>query len=106
MYGGNSYFTPRDDSPRIVDVYYNPQSHGYLHVGIARPRKIYVLYPWQNEKILCEGAVMPYYEFVNNSRLTDSDWKEVLDSNQRPSVPEWVKPAISGNDLQRPELKD
>ena len=106
MYGGNSYYTPRDDAPRIIDVYYNPVSNGYLHVGIARPRKLYVLYPWQDETVLCEGAVMPYYEYVSNKRLTDFDWKEVLDSEQRPSVSEWIKPAISGNDLMRTKLRD
>jgi len=106
MYGGNSYYTPRDDAPRIIDVYYNPELHGYLHVGIARPRKIYVLYPWEGKNVLCEGAVMPYYEFVNDTRLTDLSWKEKLDSSQRPSVPKWMKSVISGNDLVRTQLKD
>ena len=106
MYGGNSYYTPRDDAPRIIDVYYNPEFHGYLHVGIARPRKIYVLYPWEGKNVLCEGAVMPYYEFVNDTRLTDLTWKEKLDSSQRPSVQKWMEPIISGNDLVRTKLKD
>jgi hypothetical protein len=105
MYGGNSYYTPQDDAPRIIDVYYNPQLQGYLHVGIARPRKLYVLYPWQDKKVLCEGAIMPYYEFVSNTRLTDLSWKVKLDSNQRPSIPKWIKPIVSGNILRRPKLK-
>ena len=61
LYGGNSYLTPRDDAPRVVDVYANPQESGYLHVGIARPRKMYVLYPWKGKTVLCEGAILPYY---------------------------------------------
>ena len=106
LYGGNSYLTPRDDSPRIVDVFSNSEKGEYLHVGISRPRKIYVLYPWKGKDILCVGAVLPYYEFVNNSRLTDSDWKKMLDSNSRPPILRWQEPIINGGKLTKPDLKD
>lgn len=106
LYGGNSYLTPRDDAPRVVDVFANPQSGGYLHVGVARPRKLYVLYPWKGKTILCEGAIMPYYEFVTTSRLTDESWKRRLDSDKRPSIPEWVAPVVNGGSLSKPSLMD
>jgi hypothetical protein len=93
LYGGNAYLSPRDDAPRIVDVYSNPYIlKGILHVGIGRARTIYVLYPWQGKDILCLGAVMPYYEFAHNDRLTDTEWKLLLDSDKRPDVPNWVTP--------------
>jgi hypothetical protein len=95
LYGGNSYLTPKDDAARIVDVFTNSQQGGYLHVGISRPRKLYVLYPWKGETILCEGAIMPYYEFVTTTRLTDESWKENLDSKNRPSLPKWITPIVS-----------
>lgn len=106
LYGGNSYLTPKDDAPRVVDVYANPQGGGYLHVGIARSRKIYVLYPWKGMTVLCEGAVMPYYEFVTTTRLTDESWRKELDSKDRPSIPKWMSPAVNGGDLTKPSLKD
>lgn len=106
LYSGNSYLTPRDDSPRVTDVYANPQKGGYLHVGVARPRKLYVLYPWKGKTILCEGAVMPYYEFVMTTRLTDKSWKERLDSEKRPSIPKWLSPVVSGGNLSKPKLKN
>jgi hypothetical protein len=106
LYGGNSYLTPRDDAPRAVDVYSNPRAGGYLHVGIARPRKLYVLYPWKGKTLLCEGAVMPYSEFVAEARLTDQSWKERLDSEKRPPVPRWMKPIVSDGDLGVPVLRD
>lgn len=106
LYGGNSYLTPKDDAPRVVDVYTNPQGGGHLHVGIARSRKIYVLYPWKGNTVLCEGAVMPYYEFVTTARLTDESWREELDSKSRPSIPKWMSPAVIGGDLSKPSLKD
>lgn len=106
LYGGNSYATPRDNAPRVVDVYANPQEGGYLHVGIARPRKMYVLYPWKGETILCEGAVMPYYEFVTTTRLTDESWRKELDSKNRPSIPKWMSSVVTGGDLTKPSLKE
>lgn len=105
LYGGNSYLTPTDDAPRVVDVHANSQAGGYLHVGVARPRKLYVLYPWKGETVLCEGAIMPYYELVTASRLTDESWKERLDSTSRPPITKWLSPVVAGGDLNRPALK-
>ncbi len=102
---GNSYLSPRDDSPRIVDVYANPQTGGYLHVGIARPRKLYVLYPWKGETVLCEGAITPYCEFVAAERLTDESWKEKLDSGNNPPVPKWLSPVITEGGVRKPNFK-
>ena len=105
LYGGNSYENPRDDSPRVVDVCSNPQEGGYLHVGVARARKIYVLYPWHGRTILSEGAIMPYYEFVSTSRLTDRAWRDMLDSAQCPAIPKWISPVVSGGSLGKANLK-
>jgi hypothetical protein len=106
LYGGNSYLTPRDDALRIVDVYSNPERNGYLHAGVARPRKFYILYPWHGRSILCQGAIMPYYEFVAPERLIDKSWKKRLDSPKRPSIPKWMSPVVSGENLGKPELRD
>lgn len=106
LYGGNSYESPRDDAPRVVDVYANPEAGGYLHVGIARPRTLYVLYPWKGMAILCQGAVMPYYEFAATTRHTDASWKQMLDTETRPSIPKWLAPVVSGGSLGKSKLKD
>ena len=106
LYGGNAYLSPNDDAPRIVDVYANPYiPKGYLHVGIARPRAIYVLYPWQGNQILCKGAVLPYYEFGYDGRLTDAEWKRLLDSDGRPALCDWLKPIIGENGISKPTLR-
>jgi hypothetical protein len=106
LYGGNAYLSPNDDAPRIVDVYANPYiPKSYLHVGIARPRVIYVLYPWQGNQILCKGAVLPYYEFACEDRLTDTDWKELLDSDERPALCDWLKPIIGENGTSKPIVR-
>jgi hypothetical protein len=95
LYGGNSYHTPRDDAPRIVDVFSNPTRAHYLEVGIGRPRALYVLYPFKGKEILCRGAVLPYYEFTHSTRLDDARWKRLLDSRDRPEPPEWLRPVLS-----------
>jgi len=105
LYGGNAYHTPRDDAPRIVDVYSNSEA-GNLHVGISRARALYVLYPWQGRTVLCRGAVMPYYEFAHHGRITDSEWKGMLGGDKRPEVPAWLRPVICEAGLSAPDLDE
>src|SRR5262245_29816086 len=94
FYSGNSYVSPRDDAMRVVDVYSNSAAGGHLHVGIARPRIMWVLYPTKNGEVLCRGAIVPYAEFTHSNRLTDGEWKSLLDSSRRPEPPTWVKSVI------------
>ena len=105
LYGGNSYLTPNDDAPRVVDVFSRPQIGTFLEVGIARPRALYVLYPVKSGEILCWGAVMPYFEFTHDARLTDAEWKALLDSVKRPKSPDWLSPIIVPSGLSAPTLK-
>ena len=100
FYEHDSLKYPRNDAPRVVDVYYNPAEHGYLHVGISQPRRIYVLYPWKGESVLCTGAIMPYQEFVNDSRLTDEAWRTMLHSENRPAMPSWFTEAFNDSAVQ------
>ena len=108
FYEGNSYLSPDDDAPRVVDVYSNPNflPITYLEAGIARPRKMYVLYPWEGQELLCVGAVLPYYEFTSTERLTDAQWLEMLDSDGRPPVPEWARAIYRSCGLGIPEMLD
>ena len=105
LYNSNSYLMPNDDAPRVVDVFSSPQAGKVLEVGIARPRAIYVLYPFKGGEILCRGAVMPYYEFTHDARLTDAEWKTLLDSAKRPTLPAWLSPIIAPGGLSAPKLK-
>jgi hypothetical protein len=84
LYDSNSYEIPRDDAPRIADVFRNPQLNQYLEVGIGRPRALYILYPYHGGEVLCEGAVMPYYEFPHASPMTDAAWMDMLNSKSPP----------------------
>ncbi len=112
LYEGNAFLSPNDDAPRIIDVFHNPITggymkiqkdinskiaiidsvSGYLEVGIGRPRAIYVLYPVKGGEIFCLGALMPYYEFRHSDRLTDEEWRKLLDKKKMPEQPDWIKP--------------
>jgi hypothetical protein len=105
LYGGDSYRNPRDDAPSAVDIYHNPALGGYFHIGIARPREFLVLYPYQGREITCRGAVMPYYEFISTTRMTDTEWQKRLDSDERPENPDWLKPIFAPGDPQRIQMK-
>jgi hypothetical protein len=94
FYDGNSYTTPRDDAPRVVDIF--ARDGRFLEVGIAKPRAFYVLYPWQGKEILCRGAVLPYHEFVHDKRLTDEAWRNLLSSPARPAPPSWARVLAEG----------
>ncbi len=93
LYAGNSYLTPRDDAPVIVDLHAGASAGkppDRLHVGTARPRRLLVLFPWQGKRLLCVGAVVPYCEFVDTKRVTDAEWRERLDHLSRPPIPDWL----------------
>ncbi len=106
LYGGNSYLIPRDDAPRVVDVHHNPNDpeRPYLEVGIDRPRAVYILYPGKAGEYLCRGAVLPYHEFQSARRLTDGEWKALLDGDARPQVPAWLAPALAAGGIGKAKL--
>jgi hypothetical protein len=95
LYEGNSYLTPEDDAPRIVDVFTDAKAGRVLEVGIGRPRALFLLYPVEGEEVLCRGAVLPYHEFAHPARLDDASWKGLLDSGEPPNPPSWLQPILS-----------
>jgi len=94
-YEGNSYESPKDDAPRWAEVHRNNQKDYSLAIGVGRPRIIYVLYPWNGMEILCQGSVMSYFEYHSRERLTDAEWKQLLDSPQAPAQPDWLQPYLA-----------
>lgn len=94
LYGGNSYHHPRDDAPRIVDVHHDPGEGDILHAGIGRPRGLLVLMPRPEGDLICAGAVLPYHEFSNPTRLTDEEWANLLHDPEAPPPPKWLAPII------------
>ena len=49
---------------------------------------------------------MPYYEFKAETPLSDEEWKQLLDSKERPAIPEWIRPVASDEGFSAPEFED
>lgn len=92
FYRLKSYLDPKDDAPRIVDVFHNSfQAESNLEVGVGRPQAVFVLWPEGDGEYLCQGAVLPYCEFPSAEPLSDGEWKEILDSDKCPPRPSWIR---------------
>ncbi|NQT88296.1 DUF3160 domain-containing protein, partial [bacterium] len=50
------------------------------------------------------GAVLPYYEFHSPQRLTNAEWKAMLDSPKRPAPPAWLAPLLGPDGLGKPQF--
>jgi len=93
-YFSSATLDPEDDAMRWTTVFHDPVANQNLAVAIGRARALYVLYPWQGKTILCRGAVMSYYEYPSEKRLTDPEWKQLLDSSAAPAQPDWIRPLV------------
>src|SRR5262249_26266660 len=63
LHAGNAYISPKDDAPRVADVFSDPLNRRYLEIGIGRAQALDVHYPDNDLEILCRGTELPYYEF-------------------------------------------
>lgn len=94
LYRGQAWTHPADDAPRIARLFSDSRSGAVMHVGIGRPRIMYVLYPWEGREVLCRGVVMPYHEATAKTTLTDKEWRKQFATDTRPAVPEWLKDLV------------
>ncbi len=104
LYRGQAWTQPIDDAPRITRLFKDQRSESVMHVGIGRPRLMYVLYPWRGREILCRGVVMPYHETITDKTLTDADWHHYFEADTRPAAPDWLEGLVPNQkvSLQEP----
>ncbi len=94
FYFREAHRKPRDDAPRVADVFTSlngDNERRYLHVAVGRPRALWVLYPWRGREILCRGAVLGYHEFQHPTRLDDDEWRRLEHSAAPPA---WLAPLL------------
>lgn len=88
---GNSYLSPKDNSPKIVQIAHlgEPGREQILSCGTARPRLMLIEYPdAAGNKVLCQGAVYTYREERTNEPITGADWKNRC---QKTESPDWIQ---------------
>ncbi|MES2733740.1 MAG: DUF3160 domain-containing protein [Bacteroidota bacterium] len=84
----------------VADIYTRNisgcQKNGILHVGTGKVNDLYVVVQIEGALYLTKGAVFSYYEFEQplGQRLTDEEWQKMLDDNQAPALPDWMKDII------------
>lgn len=77
----------------VADVYnYNG---AYLEEAVGMVDEIYVIAEINGKPYLTKGAVFSYYEFTNNTPLTDETWQTLITSDKAPDKPGWLKEIVT-----------
>jgi hypothetical protein len=89
-----------DPMPVVADVHTEANSGQVLEEGVGYPYAIYVICSIEGQPVIAKGAGFSYYEFhwPMTDRLTDEKWREMLKSDNPPSVIDWANSFISGAD--------
>lgn len=86
------------DAALIADIMRS--TLGYLEIGTGRVDRIMVLVPNDAGNFqVAVGGVYSYYEFWQEAelgRLTDEEWRAMLDSGDAPERPPWQSPIFGG----------
>lgn len=80
----------------VADVATDPTGW-VLEEAIGHIDELYAVVPVDGKLRIVKGGVFSYYEFTQpiNDRLTDTKWREMLDSDNAPPRPEWTKAFIA-----------
>ncbi len=85
-----------EEAAVVADVATDPNSGQVLEEAVGRVFAIYVAVETEGHLAVAQGGVFSYYEFAwpMSDRLTDEAWREMLESGQAPSRPEWTSSFI------------
>ena len=82
----------------IADVHTDTNSNQVLEEGVGYVDLIIVAYKVPDGRIIAgAGPVLSYYEFKHpmDNRLTDEQWKTMLEDGEEPERPDWTSSFIS-----------
>lgn len=77
----------------VTDVASNPSVGTVLQEGVGNVDYIFVVIPGPLDDLqLVRGGVFSYYEFIGdiNQRMTDDEWRALVESGDLPPRPTWV----------------
>ena len=80
-----------DKNMAVISDYHTIGRDGVMEAGVGPAYEIYVLAPIDGKLYLTRGAVMSFYEFVSQERLTDEKWQEMIREGTNPPMPEWTE---------------
>ena len=67
---------------------------------------LYILIPVNGQLYLMRGSIFSYYEFLNQKRMTDSEWYELLKTIKIEKRPKWWQPYLDGKKAEIPVPAD
>jgi hypothetical protein len=94
-----------DNMAVVADVHTDSNTDNCLEEGVGYPLEIFVIV---NEGGICritKGAIFSYYEFTRSiaNRLTDEEWRDMLNKFEAPAMPEWTASFMDG-DAPQPQF--
>ncbi|MBN1782901.1 DUF3160 domain-containing protein [bacterium] len=87
--------------PVVADVHTDANTMTCLEEGVGYPYAVYVLCLIEGRIVLTRGAGFSYYEFerpLSQERLTDEEWRGMLDRNEAPDPPSWTAHFMNGQE--------
>ncbi len=88
-----SLYTDRPKTVVVSDVHTDPNSGTCLQEGVGTLKFIVVAVPYGDGHVACVGVVFQHHEFVrslSDGRLTDEEWKEMLEDGTAPEPAPWA----------------
>jgi len=90
---GMPFFEDQEQAALVADVATDPTGR-FLEEAIGRVFELYVAVPdGQGGLHIATGGIFSYYEFprdMQDGRLTDEEWRAMLDAGEAPDRPEWT----------------
>lgn len=88
---GQRDFLDQNPAAIIADVATDPNGQ-VLEEATGKISEIYVVVPVDGKLRIAKGGVYSHYEFPwpLSDRLTDTKWRELLNSGQAPALPSWT----------------
>ena len=87
---------PDEDAALVADIM-RSETEGALELATGKVDRIYVLVPDDGGTFqVAMGGVYSFYEFWQDpaARLTDEEWRVLLDSGRAPARPTWTEPFL------------
>ncbi|MFA5248219.1 MAG: DUF3160 domain-containing protein [Patescibacteria group bacterium] len=93
---GQRDFLDQNPAAIVADVATDPNGQ-VLEEGTGKISEIYVVVPIDGKLRVAKGGVYSYYEFTwpMSDRLTDKKWREIINSDQAPQLPEWTNAFVA-----------
>lgn len=78
----------------------------YQTEAVGYADQLYIIIPVNGQLYLMRGAILTYYEFLSEKRMTDSQWYELLKTIQIEKRSKWWQPYLDGKKSEIPVPAD